>query len=234
VKTANPDKAQPVEPAQADASEAAKYPRRTERRRRTRIRIQEVAAAQFSRAGFAATTMQAIADEADIHVTTLFSHFSSKNELATSLVTSAIKALRERALAARETTLFLDFFKDEALSFARPGRDLALPAASMWSVLRTDRELAFAWSDYEQGQKDVYADYIAAEYGLNRESDFLPDLVASLLVASTILPHRKWRETRGKRSLEEEISQSVNLGLNAARHMLKTGGKKALSGPGKA
>lgn len=68
--------------------------------------------------------MQAIADEADIHVTTLFSHFSSKNELATSLVTSAIKALRERALAARETTLFLDFFKDEALSFARQAETL--------------------------------------------------------------------------------------------------------------
>jgi AcrR family transcriptional regulator len=226
-KTADPDKAKPVGPTQADASEEAKYPRRTERRRRTRMRIQEVAAEQFSRAGFAATTMQAIADEADIHVTTLFTHFCSKNDLATSLVASAIKALRDRALSARETTLFLDFFKDEALSFARPGRAPDQPAASVWSVLRTDRELAFAWSDYEQGQKDIYADYIAAEYRLNRQSDFVPDLVASLLVASTILPHRKWLETQGKRSLEEEISQSINLGLNAARHLLNTSGKKS-------
>lgn len=226
-KNPKPEKPAPAPDAETDASAETRYPRRTERRRRTRIKIQEVAARQFSKTGFAATTMQAIADEADIHVTTLFMHFNSKNDLATSLVASALEALRERALSARETTPFFDFFKEEALSFARPGKDVTQPAASLWSVLRNDRELAFAWSDYEQGQKDTYAEYIAAEYGMNQETDFLPDLVASLLVASTILPHRKWLEAPGKRTLEEEISEAITLGQNAARHMLKTSGRKS-------
>ena len=227
VKTPKSEKPAPARDAETDASAETRYPRRTERRRRTRMKIQEVAAEQFSKAGFAATTMQSIADEADIHVTTLFMHFNSKNELATSLVASAIEALRERALAARETTAFFDFFKDEALSFAQPAKDVTRTAASLWSVLRNDRELAFAWSDYEQGQKDIYADYIAAEYGMSRESDFLPDLVASLLVASTILPHRKWLEAPGKRTLEEEISEAISISQTAARHMLKSGNRKS-------
>lgn len=226
-KTPKTEKPAPARDAESQATADVKYPRRTERRRRTRLSIQKVAAKQFSKAGFAATTMQSIADEADIHVTTLFMHFSSKNELATSLVISAIDELRERALAARQTMPFFYFFKNEALSFSDNRKNTSQPAASLWSVLRNDRELAFAWSEYEQGQRDIYTDYIAAEYGLDRDQGFLAELVASLLVASIILAHKAWAEAPERRKLEDEISKAINISQEAARHMLKAANPKA-------
>lgn len=221
-RTPKTDKPAPALGGQQDAVSEIKYPRRTERRKRTRLKILSVAADQFSKSGFAATTMQSIADEADIHVTTLFMHFNSKNELATSLVTSAVDELRERALAARETTPFFEFFRTEALAFAAKRKDTALPAASLWNVLRNDRELAFAWSEYEQGQKDIYADYISAEYGLSRETGYLPDLVSSLLVASTILPHRKLAGAPPGKDLAGEIRRSISASEQAALQMLNS------------
>lgn len=225
-KTPKTEKPEPALAAETKAAADVKYPRRTERRKRTRLTILAVAAEQFSTSGFSATTMQSIADAADIHVTTLFMHFNSKNDLATSLVTSAIDELRERALTARGTTPFFEFFRAEALALASTRKDSLQPAASIWSLLRTDRELAFAWSEYEQGQKDIYADYIAAEYGLDRETGYLPDLVAALLVTSTILPHQKWAQTPERRKLADEISAAIEISEKAAVQMLKLGAPK--------
>lgn len=198
-----------------------KYPRRTERRKRTRLKILSVAAEQFSKSGFSATTMQSIADEADIHVTTLFMHFNSKNELATSLATSAVDELRERALAARQTTPFFEFFRTETLTFSTKGRDAASSTYAVWDALREDRDLAFALLEYEEGQKDIYADYISAEYGINREVSYLPDLVSSLMVASAALPHRKFAHTAPLKELADEIKRSISACEQAALQLLE-------------
>ncbi|MFN3608042.1 MAG: TetR/AcrR family transcriptional regulator [Hyphomonas sp.] len=221
-KTPKPEKPEPAQGAEADTASEIKYPRRTERRRRTRLKILSVAAEQFSKAGFAATTMQNIADEADIHVTTLFMHFNSKNELATSLATGAIDQLRERAWAARSHMVFFDFFREEALAYAAIRRSASQPDAALWSALRNDRELAFAWTLYEHGQKDVYAEYIAAEYQLDRTTSYLADLIAALLVECLILPHEKWAAAPGKRKLADEIEIAVDLAEKSARQLLAT------------
>jgi len=221
-KTPKPEKPEPAQGTEADTASEIKYPRRTERRRRTRLKIMSVAAEQFSKAGFAATTMQNIADEADIHVTTLFMHFNSKNELATSLATGAIDQLRQRAWAARSSKGFFDFFRDEALAYAAIRRSVSQPDAALWSALRNDRELAFAWTLYEHGQKDVYAEYIAAEYQLDRTTSYLSDLIAALMVECLILPHERWAEAPGKRKLADEIESAVELAEKSARQLLPT------------
>lgn len=219
-KNPKTEKAEPVQGADPSAAEI-KYPRRTERRRRTRQKILNVAVEQFSRSGFAATTMQTIADEADIHVTTLFMHFNSKNDLATNLATEAIDTLRERAWAARASKGFFEFFREEALAYAAIRRNVVQSDAALWNNLRHDRELAFAWTQYEHGQKDVYAEYVAADFDLDRKSGYLADLIAALMVECLILPHERWAAAPGKRKLAEEIEQAVDLAERAAKQMLK-------------
>lgn len=225
-KSPKTEKAEPVQGAEPQTASEIKYPRRTERRRRTREKILNVAFEQFSKTGFAATTMQTIADAADIHVTTLFMHFNSKNDLASSLAAQGVDTLRERAWAARASKGFFEFYREEALAYAAIRRSAAQSDAALWNNLRHDRELAFAWTQYEHGQKDVYAEYIAAEFKLDRASGYLADLAAALLVECLILPHERWAAAPAKHKLADEIERAVDLAEKAARQMLAAGEKR--------
>jgi len=81
--------------------------------------------------------------------------------------------------------------------------------------------LAFAWSEYDQEQKSVVADYVATTYGFDREVDYRPDIVASLLLTSAFLPHRRWLETSSQVNLTHEIAAAMDTGESAARHILE-------------
>lgn len=203
---------QPIAPIQ--------YPRRTERRRRTRAKILEKAADLFGETGYGPATMQAIADAADVHVTTLFMHFKSKGDLALSLVEASLDELRNRAADARGKVPVFDFMRGEALGRARrlAGRKGRTP--SLWQALYTDDELAFARVEYERSHHDLVAEYVAAEFGCDRKTDIRPDIVASLLLASAFLPHIKWSGAGGVETLEAEVLESFAIGEDAARHIL--------------
>ncbi len=216
-KTEKPDAALA---ASSEAAAELKYPRRTERRKRTRLKILDVAVRQFSKSGFSATTMQSIADEADVHVTTLFMHFSSKNELATQLVAEGVGRLQERAWAARGTKTFFEFFREEALAYAAVKRSVTQTDAAFWTNLRKDQDLAFAWTTYEHGQKNVYAEYIAADHRIDRTSSYIADLVAALVVESLILAHERWASAPAKYKLADEIEKAVDLTERSARQIL--------------
>ncbi|KCZ48022.1 TetR/AcrR family transcriptional regulator [Hyphomonas pacifica] len=198
-----------------------KYPRRTERRRRTRASILREAAKLFGKDGYGATTMQAIADAADIHVTTLFMHFKTKNDLALSLVTARVDELRDRAVQAQGELAFFDFFRAEALNLADTLEAESRPGVALWNALRNEADLAFAWSEYHHEQQDIYANYVAAEYALDRSDDYRPELVVSLLLTAISLPHRKWVEAGGKIELGTEITRALEIAIPAARQMLK-------------
>lgn len=216
---------EPADGSGSDAFEEIKYPRRTARRKQTRANILHAAASLFNTSGYGATTMQNIADSADIHVTTLFMHFSSKSDLAISLATISTDELRERALPACGSVPFFDFFRAEMVSAANAAKDKTDPTMALWSALRNDSELTFAWSEFEKAQRDIFSDYIADEYGLDRGTSYVPDLVASLLVSSALLPHQKWAEAPKKIDLLHEVQTSIALAETAARGILKEAAK---------
>ena len=222
-KRPTPNKTKPAGGAGPQRVAPIKYPRRTERRRRTRETILQVAGELFGEAGYGPATMQAIADAADVHVTTLFMHFRSKGELALSLVEESLDRLREKALDARGRVPVFDFVRGEALERARRLAGRKGPP-SLWQALYTDNELAFARVEYEKGQHALVADYVAAEYGFDRKSDIRPDLVASLLLAGAFLPHLRWDGTGGAGQLEAGVTESFALSEAAARHILERAG----------
>lgn len=196
------------------------YPRRTERRRRTRAAILKAAGDHFRKEGYAATTMQAIADSADVHVTTLFMHFKTKADLALALVQDRTDALRKRAFEARGSTGFFAFFRQEALDRAKTLAEAKKPETTFWNALQTDADLAFASASFNTDQTDIFGRFVAEEFGLDREEDYRPDLVALLLLAATDLAYQKWINSDRRADPVKEISGALDTAEPAARQML--------------
>ncbi len=214
--------ADPAAGAEAKSIADEKYPRRSERRRRTRANILAAAGELFRAAGYGSTTMQAIADAADIHVTTLFMHFNSKSELALSLVAARIDTLRDKANALSGTMSVFDFIRNEALDQAKDLGRKTGGGPGLWHALYTDQELAFAWSEYEREQKSIIANLVAREFGLDPATDMRPEIVANLLLSSAFLPHRKWADGSARVNLADEVARSASIGEHAARAILET------------
>lgn len=200
-----------------------RFPRRTMRRQNTRARILASAMSLFRRLGYGAATMNAIADAADIHVTTLFTHFKSKQELAATLNDAGIERLEALIAASQGKVPFFVFFRGVVLDMARSLEAEVEPSLSLWHELRRDPELSLAWADYEQRQVALLAAYIAADFGL-KSSDYAAQLAASTLLASSWASHRRWSENAGKRDLEKETLAALDLAEVMAKAALKKAG----------
>lgn len=200
---------------------AAKFPRRTIRRRETRARIVAAASRLFRQVGYAEATMAAIADAADVHVTTLFTHFKAKSELASTLGDAAIDDLAAAIAEARGKTPFFDFFQGVVVAAAKAYQRDTGPNIAFGHELRLDPELAFGWVRYESRQTDMLAEYIAADYGLDRDVDPRPMLVASLLVASNTFAHDRWLESKGRLNLIDETCRSLEIARKMAEAVLE-------------
>ncbi|KCZ54547.1 TetR/AcrR family transcriptional regulator [Hyphomonas chukchiensis] len=201
-------------------SEEIKYPRRTARRKLTREKIIRAAARLFNEAGYAATTMQNIADAADVHVTTLFMHFNSKADLATEFGIAATDELRKRAFAARDTVPFLDFFRAELERAVIVSKKQSSQSLMLWHGLREEKDLAYALAAYEQALRDIYAEYVAHVYSLDRTNDFRPDIIAAILVSSVSLANDKWVEAPNVIDLSAELSRAVSVAETAVLAIL--------------
>jgi AcrR family transcriptional regulator len=75
----------PVKPARTPD-----YPRRRERARATRMRVLDAARALFIERGYVATTIDAIAERADVASETIYSTFGNKRSLLSQLVDASI------------------------------------------------------------------------------------------------------------------------------------------------
>lgn len=67
---------------------------RSEKKQRRRRRIVEAAVEAFNRKGFSATTMQEIAEGADLAVGTLYNYFPSKNDLLVGIIEGQMEEIR--------------------------------------------------------------------------------------------------------------------------------------------
>lgn len=201
-------------PEAADPAGADRFPRRTATRQRTRGRIITAAQKLFSDLGYHETTMAAIASAADVHVATLFSHFPSKRDLIAALADTAIHWLEDVVHARRGKERFLDFWAElvrrAAKSYARNGEaSLALARDAL-----RHPELLPAWLRYEERQALLFAPWLAHDMGIEDDADPRPLLVASMVVAGGVMAYRRWYESGGIGSIEDEAEALIG-GINA-------------------
>ncbi|MGO9935719.1 MAG: TetR/AcrR family transcriptional regulator [Steroidobacteraceae bacterium] len=193
-----------------------RFPRRSARRIRTRAKILEAALAHFQKAGYADATLNAIADAADVHVTTLFTHFKTKRDLATSLADAEIERLAGLIGAAKGRRAFFDFFRALVLTTAASRQKFGDHKSGIRQELQQDPELALSWLRYEEKEVLLLADYIAHDYGLDLKADYVPYLAASIIISSGVISYTRWRSLKGL-----DLVQETEVALDYAERMAR-------------
>jgi AcrR family transcriptional regulator len=197
-----------------------RFPRRTARRQQTRARILDVALREFQRVGYADATMNSIAETADIHVTTLFTHFKTKRELAETLATAELEILASLIAKAQGSVPFFTFFRDLVLTTAQERQTKGDHKRGISRESLQEPELALNWMRYEEREIQLLAGYIAADYGLDIASDFVPFLAADVLISSGVLAYSRWRKAGAKEDLVKSNEKALDLAERMARAIL--------------
>lgn len=158
------------------------YPRRTEKKKRSRVQLIRAANTLFGRKGYQHTKLDEVAEVADLHVQTLYRHFKTKEELAAAAAEFVVNDCR---------TYFERFSNDQStfeiwrgwiartvtylasLGFSEHKRRQLLSASS----LMNDNYLLAVYSGYE----DLLTEYLALDFRMDPEHARLPRLVACML-----------------------------------------------------
>lgn len=158
------------------------YPRRTKRKEQIRQQLILAAATLFSRKGYRHTTLADVADEAAVHVQTLYRHFKNKEELTAAAAAVLLNDFRSHFQSApndqstfqtwrawiERTVTFL-----ASLGFDEHKKEQLLSPSS----LMNDNFLLIIYSGYE----DLLTEYLARDFRMDPKHSRLPRLAACTL-----------------------------------------------------
>jgi AcrR family transcriptional regulator len=196
----------------ADLKESdEKFPRRAQKKRETRDKIVSAARQLFQTRGYESATMAEIAEAADVHVTTMFTHFKTKRDLANALAEVHVERLQTLISNASGSVPFFDFFRTMVGGWASLIQKGAKQSTDYGYDLRSNPELSFIWLRRHQSEISLYANYFAKDYGLDINRDPLPYLVANMLTSANVLAHDRWLDSKGKTNLRKEALHSINV-----------------------
>lgn len=179
-------------------SEASKvsFPRRTAAKARTRQRIEEAARRLFVTLGYGDATMAAIADAADIHITTLFTHFASKRDLAAAIAVRAGERFEEVVTMQRAQGVpVLAFWRNQVARIAHAYERDGDGQINLGRALAGEPELLPVWYGHQRLQINLMTDYIADELGIDPAKDRRPQMAAAMLVAGGRMAFDSWMES---------------------------------------
>lgn len=203
-------------------SEASKvsFPRRTAAKARTRQRIEEAARRLFVTLGYGDATMAAIAEAADIHITTLFTHFASKRELAAAIAVRAGERFEEIVTMQRAQGVpVLAFWRNQVARIAHAYERDGDGQINLGRALAGEPELLPVWYGHQRLQIDLMTDYIADELGIDAAKDGRAQMAAAMLVAGGRMAFDSWVESGGAGDL---VAENERL-LDAAEALLAGG-----------
>lgn len=196
------------------------FPRRAAAKARTRARIEAAASRIFAELGYQDATMAAIAEAADVHVTTLFTHFRSKRDLLSAVAVAAGDWFEAAAAARRaESVPALVFWRDLVTRAAQAYERDGTAQLMLGRGLTGTPELLPAWIDHQRRQITVMTAYIASDLGLDPASDRRPQMAAAMLVAGGLMAFDAWLASGRTGDL---VAQNAAL-LAAAEAVLQSG-----------
>ncbi len=179
------------------------YPMRSSRKKKTRAAIIDAADALFREYGYKNTTMNAIADAAGVHVTTVFNHFPNKTGLVAKIAAGNVIGL-ERAIAEHKgKTPFFTFMRDVTKmgSESSARKKMGAIQSDAGVFLGESPDVMATWVLAEAKKANLLADYIAEDYGIDIENDLRPTLAANMIVTGTVQAFQRWLEKGGKTDL---------------------------------
>ncbi len=197
------------------------YPLREQRKQRSREALVRSAAKLFARRGFAATTLEDVAEDAGLHVQTLYRHFPNKAELAAAVDQQYLESFREAFLARDTDTLHFwrNWVEHVARRLTRDGgvayRKGLLNFYNLPSLSSTYLQ---TWNQYEL----ILADGLREDFReLQGDRANLPMLVACMLWGGVRRATYDWANSEGKRDLVAECVEVVDTVIAEFGHYLK-------------
>ncbi len=157
----------------------------------------------FEKQGYRGTTMQQIADDAGLHVQTLYRHFPNKSALV-----KAIEIDRLQSAFAKKEGSTLEFWRNfverstlEFLGQAQGNEKLL----SFLSYERNDPSLSAAWVEISDVYREELARGIAEDLWLDRYRDHLPMFITSMLWLGNRDAVIQWAATGGHGDLLPKV-----------------------------
>lgn len=165
---------------------ATKLPLRVRKAVRTRNAIVEAAIGLFEQHGFAGTTLNQIADVADVHKQTVLRYFATKEDIALALRTHTLEQLRDELQRHDRSKSVIDCWRDFV---SRSAKAIAAnPERFRFNqiLLQNDRivaQLLLIEHRYEQ----ILSDAFAREAGVDPKTDLYAKMLAGMLVAGNFM-----------------------------------------------
>jgi AcrR family transcriptional regulator len=180
--------------------------------------IREIATSLFERQGYAATSLEQIAQAAGISRTTLFAYFPAKRDLVWEELTERVAEVGP-ALGAADDRPLVDVIVDLFVRLAQfPAADRAV-LIRRWRIVQADDDLRA----YAGLQNAELARLVVAE-ALRRDPDRdirLVDHVTRAMLAVAVRSREEWSEGGGeKQDLAEYTAEQLNPIADGLRPLL--------------
>jgi AcrR family transcriptional regulator len=195
-------------------------PTRRERKKlETRQALEQAALRLFAEQGYEQTTVEDIAEAADVAVRTFFRYFSSKQDvLFGDVVTDRVKRLRSE-LAARppaESPIESLLVVMDLLDFDDPEEEQQILARM--DLMRQQPSFVSRYLEIIDDMRSAVVEFVAARTGLDPRRHLYPMLLAGACAASWDSSLKLWVEsgaTLSLRDLRREAFAALSAGLPA-------------------
>lgn len=200
--------------------ETTQYPRRSLRKKRTRDKIIRATNRLVYEEDASNVTMNAVAEAADIHVTTLFTHFTSKADLFSTLSEPVIEKTEKDVRENIGKKKFFEYIRSRVIKVADQYAYDGFYAIEEGLHLRNHPELMSAWIRFESNLIDLYEEYLAADYSLDRQQDSRPRLIACMVVAANMHAYDQWRKNKDHIDMEKMTLRNIETAEQLVREGL--------------
>ena len=198
-------------------------PTRRERKKlETRQALEHAALRLFAERGYEQTTVEEIAEAADVAVRTFFRYFSSKQDvLFGDVVKDRVSRLRTELASRprRESVITSITTVMDLLDVA--GEDEEEQILARFDLLRHQPSLRTRYLDLINAMRLVVVEFVADRTGLDPRHDMYPHLLAGAAAASWDTSLTLWAESHGKlslRDLRNEAFAALSAGLPTPPH----------------
>jgi AcrR family transcriptional regulator len=192
------------------APNATEQPGRRERKKlETRQALEQAALRLFAEKGYESTTVEDIAEAADVAVRTFFRYFSSKLDvLFGDVVTDRVTRLRTVLASRPRNEPVIDSVKHvmSALELASPEEQA--PILARFELLRQQPSLTIRYLDLINSMRLVIVEFVATRTGTDPRKDMYPLLLAGALASSWDTALTLWVASGGRRSLRELLEEA--------------------------
>ena len=180
-------------------------PNRRERKKlETRQALEQAALRLFAAQGYEQTTVEEIAEAADVAVRTFFRYFSSKLDvLFGDVVTDRVTRLRAELAARPATESVIDSVQRVMALLDIRGDDERQQILARFDLMRQQPSLTGRYLELINSMRLVVVEFVAQRTSTDPHTDLYPHLVAGACATSWDASLTLWVASGGTRSLSE-------------------------------